>query len=979
MFRRQRRLAPPELLEARALLATFTVTSLSDVSANDGETTLREAVAQAEASAGADSIVFDSGLSGTVLLTQGPIVVDGHEVTITGRGRNLTRIDANGAAVIFETQDTSAVNLTLQSLALQNANESAVTSHANFSGDKTDLTIDDVAVTGTKGDVSTAAISVSFLRSNFVDAVSLTIRNSLVTGNDGSGISVRAGVNATIEDTEISNNGGTGLSVTDYDSYTASSPDVTVSRTLIDDNDARGVRHTYGDLLIEDSRISNNRGEFGAGIESGTDLTIRRSTISGNVATGRGGGLRVQDAIIENSTIVGNQATHGGGVFIYSDPVVLANSTVSGNTATVQGGGVYTYVRTSGIPDGDFDSNIIAENTAPDAPDLGFSGSVDASDVRFDHNLLGTNEGTPFTSTGSTTPDGRGNLTGTAGSAIDPGLDVLTDVGILKVHPLNSVSPAIDRGSNIRNLTTDQVSESRQSGSAVDIGAIEGALGGGLAISDAYVAEGQNGTASLTFTVQLLTANSPFTVDVTTADGTAAVVDNDYQSHSETLSFQGDVGETKEVTVAVNGDYFVEDNETLRLVFSNISDSNIDLPPDATGTIQDDDEDASVRIVDHQLIIEGTAAADTIDLLHQNSSVTVTLNDDVTTIDRADFTTVGIWSHDGDDLVQVRLLDAPAEIHAGDGDDTVKGGTGPDTIFGGAGHDRLRGTTGHDLIYGEVGRDLLQGQVGDDTLVGGGSNDTLNGGDGNDQLLGEGGRDSIDGGAGNDDLHGGAGKDTLAGIGGDDTLLGGDDGDTLRGGGGNDYADGGAGNDKAGGGNGADTLIGGSGDDYLNLGSGPDQLIGDDGDDTLRGRDGDDILLGGSGDDYLRGHTGRDILNGHFGADTLLGNGHEDILIAGRIAPAQGTTTIDHLSDIQQEWLSGRSHQQRIANVRNGSESTNNRLNTLFLIGENRTGQNVFDDGSADNVLGGADTDLFFARLGSDTVDRIDSEWLEEL
>ena len=55
--------APADVLEVRQLLTTFTVTDGGDVTdAGDGETTFREALAAAEANAGADVIVFADGV-----------------------------------------------------------------------------------------------------------------------------------------------------------------------------------------------------------------------------------------------------------------------------------------------------------------------------------------------------------------------------------------------------------------------------------------------------------------------------------------------------------------------------------------------------------------------------------------------------------------------------------------------------------------------------------------------------------------------------------------------------------------------------------------------------------------------------------------------------------------------------------------------------------------------------------------------------
>ena len=69
-------------------MATFTVTTGADVvDANDGLTSLREALALAESRAGADTIVFSAGVR-TVRLGSGPLTVNSGEVTVDGDRNN---------------------------------------------------------------------------------------------------------------------------------------------------------------------------------------------------------------------------------------------------------------------------------------------------------------------------------------------------------------------------------------------------------------------------------------------------------------------------------------------------------------------------------------------------------------------------------------------------------------------------------------------------------------------------------------------------------------------------------------------------------------------------------------------------------------------------------------------------------------------------------------------------------------------------
>lgn len=262
---------------------------------------------------------------------------------------------------------------------------------------------------------------------------------------------------------------------------------------------------------------------------------------------------------------------------------------------------------------------------------------------------------------------------------------------------------------------------------------------------------------------------------------------------------------------------------------------------------------------------------------------------------------------DGNDLLTV--VDAPAELRGGNGDDLLRGGSANDVLQGGPGDDRLEGNEGSDVLYG--GTDSSTGGDGNDRLEGGDGDDQLFGQDGVDILLGDDGNDTLSGGAANDVLHGGFGNDHLLGDAGndvlfgqqdndvlsggadDDTLVGGSHDDTLRGDSGNDMlvGDNGKSDPVPGEPEGNDRLFGGDGDDMLFGDGGSDQLFGDrvdpqsgdppgqvPGEDLLVGGDGADELFGDQRDDQLLGGTGEDTLNGGEGNDLLNGQGDADLL-----------------------------------------------------------------------------------------------------
>ena len=113
-------------------------------------------------------------------------------------------------------------------------------------------------------------------------------------------------------------------------------------------------------------------------------------------------------------------------------------------------------------------------------------------------------------------------------------------------------------------------------------------LSGGIAKN-----EGNAGTTSYVFTATL---NNPvqggFTLPYTTNDGTATTADNDYQDNDASMNFTGTAGETKTITVLVNGDNKVELDETFTVALGAISGAPAGVTTAGspqTGTITNDD------------------------------------------------------------------------------------------------------------------------------------------------------------------------------------------------------------------------------------------------------------------------------------------------------------------------------------------------------------------------------------------------------
>ncbi len=260
------------------VLATYTVTTTTDGGANS----LRQAIIDANANAGTDTITFVG--SGTYLLT---IVGTGEnaaatgdlditdDLIITGNGVGSTVIDGGGIERIIDVRSSSVV--TISGLTIQGGNSS-----------------------------------------------------------EGGGISVDSGTDVTLSNVIVSGNTTVGNGGGIYNAATLSLID-----TAISGNSANlgGGIFNEGTIAITSSTVSGNMADTGAGLyhaNSSTDLTLTNATVSGNIATSAGGGLWAQQpATIVNSTFTLNSADAGGGIRTQggSGSVDLLNTIVAGNTA----------------------------------------------------------------------------------------------------------------------------------------------------------------------------------------------------------------------------------------------------------------------------------------------------------------------------------------------------------------------------------------------------------------------------------------------------------------------------------------------------------------------------------------------------------------------------------------------------------------------------------------------------------------------
>jgi hypothetical protein len=515
---------------APAEAATFTVTNLND----SGAGSLRQAILDANGAAGPDTVVFQPDLTGTITLTSGQLAIT-DSVNVQGPGMSALTVDGNNASRVFYLYNpASLIDVSISGLTVANGQASE---GGGIIDRGENLTLDRVRVlSNSASDVEGGNGGGIALQGN---TGSLTIRQSIITGNDAGGI-------------------GGGI--------------------YVEDNG--------GAILIQDTEISGNTAsESGGGIgllKSSQPVTIARSTISGNTASAGGGAYFYSPrslVVLENSTISGNHATQGGGGgvlfnFYYPGPgPSIRESTIAGNDAASGGGGVeLTFYREgSGA---NVENSIIAGNTSGgSAGDLGGAGRFSLS-----YSLVQT-PGSALIS------DNGGNLFNQ-----DPQLEPLGNNRgpTLTQRPMPG-SPVIDAGDPFfaPPPSTDQRGFSRVVNGRIDMGAVE--LNPGTVQLSTSVASVGEAAGTITITVTRTGPDGAVSVNYATMDGTATSP-ADYLAAAGTLNWGDGDASPKTFQVTIVNDASPEPPETFTVNLSNPTGGVMLGPiPVETVTITNDD------------------------------------------------------------------------------------------------------------------------------------------------------------------------------------------------------------------------------------------------------------------------------------------------------------------------------------------------------------------------------------------------------
>ena len=410
----------------------FVVTTTDDH--DDGvcggsDCTLREAVTRANNVPGASSIIFAHGLTGSITLTQGELVVT-DSLTVTGAP--IGTISGNGVSRVFSFTGGSSY---LSELTIRDGRNQILLGSVNNGG-------------GIYNGATLHVYGCSFLNNRVLGANALS--PSAASGGAGQG-------------------GGI------YNSGTLFLDGATFGQT----NQASGGNGGNGNGGHGGVASGSGGAGHGGAVFNDTSgsLFITNCTFNGNVALGGNGG--------SGGPAGGNGGNGSGGAIYNLGAITITSATISGNSGASGTPGTGSVNGVFGVGIG----GMVAAGTATMANTIsagntgsnGGGGDAHGLFVSSGYNLIGIGDfGPGFTSTG--------DQVGTTAAPINPGLGPLqNNGGGTNTMALLSNSPAIDQGKSF-GLAADQRGHERPfdaanisnatGGDGSDIGAFE--LGGTL-------------------------------------------------------------------------------------------------------------------------------------------------------------------------------------------------------------------------------------------------------------------------------------------------------------------------------------------------------------------------------------------------------------------------------------------------------------------------------------------------------------------
>lgn len=620
-----------------ARAATFVVTTLDDSADPAADPliagSLRKAVADANATPGADTITFDPLLTGTIALQYGMLRVT-ESVTITGPGPAVLTISGSNLSTVFyfddevdDDFDTNPLNDVTQVHAVSNlriADAWAWEAGGAIISIGEDLSLTNVVVENNQSGGFDDGMSPrdggaglwflnghllvqdSIFRNNRADNasscfgfgepggrggamfirnpgylptgdVAVVLRNVLVENNsakyDGGGVAMyllESPAAVQIENSRFLNNTAGGCEAASGGGLFILAGNVFGDATMRDDV-----------IWMKSNSVAGNSAVNGAGVFAGDYqmFIFDRSTASGNMATGDGGGLYVggENSVtyLDNATVSGNTAQRGA---IATGPfnggtLGILSSTINANVGVISAGVHAALEAVVTISD-----SIVANSVdAVGAPisDLSKDGS---SSISVGYSLIETAAAADYLDLGNNLSD-------------DPMLGPLADNGGLTLTHLpsqtspvyNAAGPSVINGFDQRGAP--RIIDGRAEMGSVEVeppppnGTVRFSL-------DSYTVDENAGTL-IVGVDRVDGSDGPISVDYATAAGTAGA--GDFVSTSGTLSWTNGDASQKTFEITIVDDFVLEVPESLTVTLSNVTGGAIIATPSAPVTITDDE------------------------------------------------------------------------------------------------------------------------------------------------------------------------------------------------------------------------------------------------------------------------------------------------------------------------------------------------------------------------------------------------------
>jgi hypothetical protein len=681
-----------EPLETRRLLATITVDSLLDkVDANDGVTTLREAIHDAAAG---DTLDL-TGLAGTI--TVGSAFEVSRDLTLLGPGAKQLTIDGRYVSYLDPLFNQTNGDVAVSGLTLSGA------------------TAQGWLATGGTVSLSQVALTKHGVGLSAYHGVDVTITDSWIADNNRTGVLAQDTVTLVVSNSTFTKNG------LGRDTYGITTGGVVVS-------------HQVAATLTNNTFAGNDRGimtGWSEGAQSFTgSLAMTNNLLAGDFLTINGSPVTGSSRHDPNLTQIGGHGHNvvgrymhsvynpdmGGFVFASNPPLIVDGvdgNQVGVNLADVKVGAVGDHGGpTPTVPLLPFSPAINAGYSPASAADQRGVARQGGPDIgAFEYTFV---DSPPAFSTTTLPPINVGRDYAATVAAVDPDAG---DTLALTATNLPGWLTLTDHGDGTASLAG---TPPHQGGSMpIDLQVSDGTKTTTATLALAFrvpVAEVEDGVLHVAGrpqaeSIQVRKFGDQIRI---TRDGDHRHVPLAGVTGVRVMGMGGDdtltagVGSLPVTVVGGTGNDTIQTGAGDDLVTADAGNDHVSTTEDLPGQPDGDDR------------VYGGDGHDTIDVGHGNNSV---------------------FADNGNDTVT-----------SGAGNDTLRGGFDDDSLNGGDGTDELRGHYGDDTLtitaYG-----TLWGDEGNDTLTGGYGGSTLIGGDGNDVLWSDTDFDTIQGGDGFDTLY----------------------------------------------------------------------------------------------------------------------------------------------------------------------------------------------------------------------------------